>query len=293
MGLFLQLVLQGLALGTAYALVGQGLNVTFWTTRVLNFGHGALLMTAVYLALVGITNGVPLIVSLLLAVALTALIGLVIEAVAVRPALKIEGGMSWIVATLGAGIVLEGVAEIAFGPEVRAFPGSFFPSDSTVRLGGVSLSTQLLVVSAICLAVLGLFELVMRRTVWGKVLKATSKDRDLAALRGINVPMVIRVSFMLSAALAALAGVLVAPITGVSPSFGFALLLNGFAAAVVGGVGNSFGTLVGGLTVGVAELLVGGYISSAAQGGVAFALLLVILMVRPNGLFGKREVVKV
>ncbi len=293
MNFFLQLLLQGMALGTVYALVGQGLNVTFWTLRVVNFAHGAFLMIAVFLTLSVAQAGVPLGLALLVGIGCIAALGAVLERVAVRPVLKHAGGLGWIVATLGAAIVIEAVADHIYGPQVRSFPGIVFDPSDFIVVGGVRMSLQLLLVAGVALVVLGLFELLVRRTSWGMVLQATSYDSESARLRGIRVEAVITLSFVVSAALAALAGVLVAPITGISPAFGFALMLNGFAAVVVGGVGSSVGTLIGGITVGVAELLVGGYISTSAQSAVAFLVLIIILMVRPAGLFGKREVQKV
>lgn len=293
MTFFLQLLLQGIALGTVYALVGQGLNVTFWTLRVVNFAHGAFLMIAVFLSLSAVNAGLPLWLALLVGISVVGVMGALLERVAVRPVLKHAGGLGWIVATLGAAIVIEAIADHVYGPQVRSFPGIVFDAGDFVVLGGVQMSLQLLLVAGVSLVVLGAFELLVRRTSWGMVLQATSYDAESARLRGIGVEAVVTLSFVVSAVLAGLAGVLVAPITGISPDFGFALLLSGFAAVVVGGVGSSVGTLIGGITVGVAELLVGGYISTSAQSAVAFLVLILILMVRPVGLLGKKEVLKV
>lgn len=293
MSFFLQLLLQGVALGTLYALVGQGLNVTYWTVRVVNFAHGAFLMIAVYLALTAIQSGLPLGVALPIGIVAVAVLGVVLERVAIRPVLRHTGGLGWIVATLGAGIVVQAVAAEAYGAQARAFPPVIFAADDYLHLGDLRLSLQLLLVTIVALIVLGAFELTVRRTRWGMVLQATSYDAESARLRGIRVETVITTSFAISGALAGLAGVLVAPITGVSPSFGFLLMVNGFAAAVIGGMGSSIGTLVGGIAVGVTELMVGGYLSTSAQSAVAFAFLVAVLMVRPTGLFGVREVQKV
>lgn len=293
MNFFLQLLLQGMALGAVYALVGQGLNITFWTLRIVNFAHGAFLMIAVFITLSAFQAGVPLGLALVIGIIAVGCLGAVLERVAVRPVLKHSGGLGWIVATLGAAIVIEAIADHIYGPQVRSFPGIIFEPSDFVVVGGIRMSLQLLLVSGVALVVLALFELFVRRTSWGMVLQATSYDAESARLRGINVEAVVTASFVVSGALAALAGILVAPVTGISPAFGFTLLLSGFAAVVVGGMGSSVGTLIGGVTVGVIELLVGGYISTSAQSAVAFVVLIVILMVRPAGLFGKHEVQKV
>lgn len=293
MNFFLQLLMQGIALGTVYALVGQGLNVTFWTLRVVNFAHGAFLMIGVFLALSAVRAGLPLVFALLTGVGCVAVLGALLERVAVRPVLRQTGSMGWIVSTLGAAIVIQGIAGLVYGPQVQSFPGIIFQPSDVVSVAGIRMSLQLLLLAGVALVVLGLFEIIVRRTIWGMVLQATSYDAESARLRGIRVEAVITTSFVISAALAALGGVLIAPITGISPDFGFALLLSGFAAAVVGGMGSSLGTLIGGVTVGVAELLVGGYVSTSAQSAVAFVILIGILMIRPRGLFGKPELVKV
>ena len=293
MTFFLQLLLQGIALGTVYALVGQGLNVTFWTLRVVNFAHGAFLMIAVFISLSALQSGLPLPLAFLIGVASVALLGALLERVAIRPVMKHAGGLGWVVATLGAAIVIEAVAGQIYGPQSRSFPGIIFQPSDYVLVGSVRMSSQLLLVAGVALVVLGSFELLVRRTSSGMILQATSYDADSARLRGIRVEAVVTLSFIISGALAGLAGVLIAPITGISPALGFSLLLSGFAAAVVGGIGSSIGTLIGGITVGVSELLVGGYISTSAQSAVAFIVLIAILMIRPTGLFGKREVQRV
>lgn len=293
MNFFLQLLLQGLALGAVYALVGQGLNVTYWTLKVVNFAHGAFLMIAVFIALSAWSAGLPIGLAIVLAVLAVSLMGVLVERVAVRPVIKRPGGLGWVVATLGAAIVIEAIADHIYGPQVRRFPGIIFQPTDYVSILGVRMSLQLLLVAFVTLVVLALFELIIRHTSWGMILQATSFDAESARLRGIRVEAVVTISFAVSAALAALAGIFIAPVTGISPAFGFALLLNGFAAVVVGGIGSSIGALIGGLTVGVAELMVGGYISTAAQSAVAFLMLILILMVRPAGLFGKREALKV
>jgi branched-chain amino acid transport system permease protein len=173
---FLQLLLQGLALGAVYALVGQGLNVTFWTLRVVNFAHGAFLMIAVFLALSAWEAGIPLGFAILVAVIAVAVMGAVLERVAVRPVIKHASGLGWIVATLGAAIVIEALADHIYGPQVRSFPGIIFGPSDFVNVFGVRMSLQLLLVAGVALVVLALFELVVRRTSWGMVLQATSYD---------------------------------------------------------------------------------------------------------------------
>lgn len=293
MNFFLQLLIQGIGLGTVYALVAQGMTVTLWTVGVASFAHGAFMMFGAFIAIALAGSGIPVLIAVLISVAALALLAIPLERVAVRPVVRTGGALGWIVSTLGASLVLEGVAESIFGPDPRPFPTLFFSDTDYLKVFGVNIPLQILLIAGVSVAILLLFQVALRRTAFGVVLKAVSDDPESALLRGINVERVVIASFIISGGLAALAGVLIAPVTGVSPSFGFMLLLSGFAAIVVGGIRSAVGIFVGGIIVGVSELMVGGYVSTAAQSGVALAVVIVILMAKPSGLFGKNEVVKV
>lgn len=275
-----------------YALVGQGLNLTYMATRVVNFGHGALLMLATYVALALGATGMPWIIAVGIGILASGVGALGIYLISVKPIINSAGAFGWMVATLGAGIVIEAIIELIFGPQNRAFPSLMFSPADSVSVMGVNLSSQIISVALISAALLAFFEFFMRRTHWGMVLQATSFSAELAKLRGIRVSTVIATAFIVSGLLAGLAGILIAPVTGTSPTFGFSLLLSGFAVVVIGGVGNSLGALIGGVIVGVSEQLAGGYISTSAQGAVAFLFLIGVLMFRPQGILGKREAVK-
>jgi branched-chain amino acid transport system permease protein len=174
-----------------------------------------------------------------------------------------------------------------------AFPAFMFESTDYLPLLGVQLSLQLVLVCAAAVLVMLGLETLVRRTMWGKVLRAAAFDPDSARLRGIPVQRVVTASFVVSGALAGLAGVLIAPVSGIDPAFGVNLMIKGFVAAVVGGLGSSLGAMLGGLSVGVIELFVGGYISTAWRNGVVFLLLVLVLVVRPQGLLGRKAAVKV
>ncbi len=283
----------GISLGAVYALVAQGYNITFWALRVVNFGHGSFLMMAVMVALAVVNAGFPLWAAILAGLALSAAMGYVLELVAVRPVMRARMGMGWVVSTLGAGIVLQAIATDIWGTRTKAFPAIIFESTDYVRLLGVQLSAQLLLAFAAALLVMVLFEVGIRATLLGKAMRATAADPDCARTMGINIRRMISLAFVLSGLLAGLAGILIAPLTGIDPAFGLELMIKGFVAAVVGGLGSSSGALVGGIFVGLLELLVGGYISSAARNGVVFSILIVVLAVRPEGLLGKQLEVKV
>lgn len=293
MNFFLELVAAGVALGAIYALVAQGYNITFWAVRVVNFGHGSFMMMAVMVALAVVNQGAPLWLAVLAGIAATAVMGYVLELVAVRPLMRARLGMGWVVSTLGAGIVLQALATDLWGTNTRAFPPILFESTDYVRVLGIQLSGQHLLAFTAALLVMVVFELGIRGTLLGKAMRATAMDPDCARTVGINTRWMISLSFILSGVLAGLAGILIAPLTGIDSAFGLELMIKGFVAAVIGGMGNSAGALIGGIFVGLLELLVGGYISSGARNGVVFSILIVVLAVRPQGLLGKRVEVKV
>jgi branched-chain amino acid transport system permease protein len=288
-----QLVMAGLSVGAVYALVALGLNLTFWTTRVLNFGQGSVLMAGAMLAATGIAAGLRHGVAVAVALASTVAVLVVTELVGVRPLLRARGSMGWIVSTLGVGVLLQGIASRVFGTQAVAFPDVLFSSTSTLDVAGVYVSVQYLAVLAISVVIVLLMELFLRRSTWGQAVRAVAHDRDLATLMGIPVRAVVVISFMVSGLLAGAAGILVCQISGtVDPNFGLHLLILSFVAAVVGGMGSALGSLLGGLGLGLLEKLIGGYVSPGAAETVAFALLVGVLAVRPQGLLGTKDTVK-
>ena len=295
MDFFVQLLLAGLSVGAVYALIGLGLNLTFWTTRVLNFGQGSVMMAGAMLTAVMVIQGLHVFFALGIALLGCAAILWIIESVGVRPMLRNKSGsMGWVVSTLGAGVLLQGLASLLFGTQAVAFPDIIFSSSDTIQFMGAYLSVQYIAVFVICVFAVLVMEFFLHYTSWGYGVRAVAHDRDLASLMGIPVRRVVVTSFVISGVLAGLAGVLVAQISGtVDPNFGLHLLILAFVAAVAGGLGSAVGSLVGGLVLGVMEKLVGGYVSPAAAEVVAFMLLVGVLTIRPQGLFGKQEAVKV
>ena len=290
---FFSLVLAGVSVGAVYALVALGLNLTFWTTRALNFGQGSLMMLCAMLTVYLAAQGLALLLAVLGALAIIAGLGMFIERYTVRPALNGTGSMGWVVSTLGFGIFLQGVAAKWFGSQAVAFPDILFSAQDYVSVFGQYVSLQYLLVLAVAVALILLLELFVRKTVWGQAVHAVSLDPELATVQGMPVRSIILGSFVASSLLAGIAGLLIAQIGGtVDPAFGFDLVLLGFVAAVFGGMGSSVGALVGGLVVGLISKLVGGYVSTAAEHAIAFALLMAMLALRPQGLFGRPEVSK-
>lgn len=293
MDFLLSLLIAGASVGSVYALVAVGLNLTFWTTRTLNFGQGSVMMICAIATAMAATRGFGLWTAALVAITITALIGVMVERLAVRPALKAAGSLGWVISTLGFGILLQGVASKLFGSQALPFPELLFRASDIVTVGGQPISLQYLAIAVVSLAIIGALELLMRRTVMGSAVRAVAQDAELAEVQGLPVTWIVSGSFVASSVLAGIAGILVAQIGGtIDPAFGFELVLFGFVAAVIGGMGSSAGALLGGIAVGVLSKMVGGYISTAAEHGIAFGVLVLMLALRPQGMFGRAEVMK-
>lgn len=236
----------------------------------------------------------PAYVAVPLALLLATVLMILVERIAIRPLARTGGSMGWVVATLGFGLLLQGLVSRFFGSQAIMFPSLLFGPLDFVTIGGIHVSAQYLTVLACCVGLVILMELFIRRTRWGRAVRAVAHDSDAAAIAGVPVKLVVITSFAASGALAGLAGILVSQITGtVEPHFGFNLVILGFVGAVFGGMGSIAGALIGGITLGIAEKLAGGFISTAFGDAMAFAILMVVLAVRPHGLFGRRDVVKV
>jgi branched-chain amino acid transport system permease protein len=294
MEFFFSLLIAGISVGSAYALIALGLNMTFWTTRTLNFGQGSLMMLCAMLTAFLSTQGLHLALAVLGGLLIVGALGLFIERFTVRPALRVEGSMGWVVATLGFGTFLQGVAAKYFGSQAVAFPEILFSATDIVTIFGVPIAMQYLIMFVLAVVLIAGLELFLRKTIWGQVIRAVSVDPELGRVQGMPVRRIILISFIASSMLAGVAGMLIAQTGGtIDPAFGFDLVMLGFVAAVSGGMGSSIGALVGGIVVGVLSKLVGGYISTAAEHGIAFALLVAMLAIRPQGLFARAEAVKV
>ena len=288
----IQLILSGVALGMIYALLAFGYSITFSTSRTINFAQGEFLMLG---ALTGLTIDARLRLGYVLAALGAALVGaalgIVLERVAVRPALRTGSTVAWVLATVALGIVARNAAERIWGTDDAPFPAPL--GNAPIKIGAIRLLPQeLLVVAVASLIMIGV-ELFRRRSLWGKAVTAVAADNEAAALAGINVPAVITWSFVLSSAIAAVSGVLVAPLTLAGPTMGILLSTKAYAVAIVGGLQSGIGVIVGGLLIGLCEQLTARYISTGYKDTPGFILLILILVIKPAGLFGKRSIKKV
>ena len=287
----IQYVLSGLAIGGIYALVALGFHIMWSAARAVNFAHGDTLMLGAVLTIMGMDVGLPLSVAAVLSVAASCLFGVLLERFAVRPFAKSAASIGWMLTTIAVGIMLEALVSMRFGGFSRALPspGVAHP----VSIFGAGVYPQELLIPVVALLVMWAFGWARRRTLIGRAMQAVSFDRNAASLMGINVNAISAFSFGLAAALGGAAGILVAPVTQASATMGLLLGLKGFAVAIIGGITSAPGVVIAGLAFGILEKFVEGYISTAAREIIGFSVTILVLVIFPQGLFGKREVFKV
>ena len=284
-GEFLQYLFSGVTVGATYALVGLGFAMIYNASHVINFAQGEFLMIGGMATVAMVGSGFPLIAAIPLAIALTTLVGLALDKLAVERA-KDASVVTVIIITIGASIFLRGLAQVVWDKEIHALEP--FSGDTPIEFGGASILPQNIWVLGVTVVVVAVLAWFFNRTLLGKAILATSYNRDAAQLVGINTGFILLISFGLSAALGAIAGIMVAPIIFTTYDVGIMLGLKGFVAAVLGGLGSGVGAIVGGLILGISEAMTAGYISSDYKDAVAFVLILGILFFLPNGLFGVR-----
>lgn len=289
--MFAQLILSGIAQGCLYALMALAMTVVFRATTVVNFGHGDLLMAGAFVAYVFVVLlKVPFVLGAVLAFAALFALGLAIERGFIRPIL---GGphLSLAMMAIAIGYLLRGGARVLWGREVLPFP-KIYP-DKSFFLGSVVLSSSDLVVSGAVVLMLMLLCLLFFATPIGKTAQAIFQSHRGAALVGINVGAFQSGMWGLGAAMAAFGGILIAPVTLLYPDMSAVTLIRAFAAMTLGGFGSFTGAVVGGLLLGIAELLVGAYVGTQFIDITAYLAIILVLLVRPAGLFGRQVVVRV
>jgi branched-chain amino acid transport system permease protein len=282
---FMQFLLSGVTVGAVYALVALGFTIIYNASDVVNFAQGEFVMLGGMITVFSYQSGIPLPLAAILAILVTAAIGVALNKLAIEPA-RGAPVVSLIIITIGASIFIRGLAQIAFDKQLHRFPA--FSGDTPIAIAGATILPQSLWVVAGALAVfIGLW-LFFTKTLTGHAVLATANNRIAAQLVGINTRDIMTLSFALSAAIGALAGVLVTPITLTSYDVGISLALKGFAAAMLGGMGNPKGALVGGLLLGMLEAMTAGYISSLYKDAAAFIVILAVLFAMPQGIFGRK-----
>jgi branched-chain amino acid transport system permease protein len=284
-----QLLFAGLAIGGVYALVALGIVLIYRATNVVNFAQGEFSMLGAY-ALVVLWQGAQLnyFAAIVLALVIMALLGLLFELAVYYP-LRNRSFLPVIIATIGASIMFQNGALVVFGPSpAKVRPVIEASATGGVTVGGVFFDYQYLVILVLTLLLVSLQHLFFEKTLLGKKMQATSQDKDMARLLGIPVAVMIALTFIYSSLLGGLSGMLVAPIFFVTHKMGATLGLKAFAATICGGFGDVRGAILGGLALGVVESLGSAYISAVYKDAFAFLLLIVFLLLRPQGIFGEK-----
>jgi branched-chain amino acid transport system permease protein len=286
MGLVLQLLFTGIGIGAIYALVALGFVLIFRAANVVNFAQGEFSMVAAYLMVVfAVDLEWPYWLSFLVALAGMALLGLIFNFGVYYP-LRHRSYLPVIISTIGASIFLANTTLALYGPQPQVLPGWF--ATPGFQVGPVYLDSQYLLIIGVTLLLVLLQYWFFEHTLTGKKLQATSQDKEMAALLGIPVSRMIIFTFVYSALLGGIAGILVAPILFVSIQMGATIALKAFAATIIGGFGDVAGAVLGGFALGVIETFGAAYVSVPYKDGFAFLVLVLFLIFRPQGLFGER-----
>ena len=297
---FLQQLVNGFTWGSVYALIALGYTMVYGILRLINFAHGDVYMLGAFFAyysarMIGAgqsPNPAKALLVLVIAMVGCGLVGLIIERGAYKPVRR-SPRLAALITAIGVSLLLENGGQLLFGADPKFFP-QIIPARNFALSGGVTISNQQIIIIVVSLLLMLLLRLIVMRTRVGKAMRAVSHNHTAAALMGISVDRIITFTFVIGSMLAAAAGVLVAlqnpkiePYMGIMPG------LKAFVAAVLGGIGNIPGAVLGGLVMGVAEVMVVGYLSPTWRDAIAFVLLIVILLVRPSGILGGQVAEKV
>ncbi len=281
----LQYLITGVTIGSIYALIGMGFNIIYNATEIINFAQGEFVMLGGLLTVTGMkVLHLPLPFAALMSVAAVAMVGVLFDVLAIRP-LRDASQITLIIITIGASIFIRGVASLLWGKEPYPIP-AFSGEDPIPFFGAVIQPQSLWVMGITVLIVLGLRQF-FNRTIIGKAMLASAVQPRAARLVGIDTRSMILISFGLSGFVGAAAGIVIAPISMTQYDIGIMIGLKGFCAAIIGGLGNFWGVVLGGMALGVLESLGAGLISSGYKDAIAFGILLIMLFFRPQGILGK------
>ena len=291
---FFQQLVNGISLGSIYALIALGYTMVYGVLRLINFAHGDVYMVGAYVGyylsrkLKGAEPSLfGALVVMLGAMLVCALLGVIIERFAYRPVRR-AARLTLLITAIGVSLFIENGAQLLFGPDPKFFPSLAPRADFLV--GGVRLTSEQLTVIALSFLLMVLLRLFILKTRTGKAMRAVSFNLDAAKLMGISTDRIIAITFGLGSALAAAAGVLIGmQIPKIDPLMGINYGLKAFVAAVLGGIGNVPGAVLGGLLIGTSEVMVVGYLSSTYRDAIAFGILILVLLLRPQGILGSAQ----
>jgi len=285
-----QYILSGLANGAIYGLIGFGFAIIHNATGIINFAQGEFVMLGGMFTVFFLSLSLPLIPAMVLAILLSTIIGLSFERLALRP-LKNAKPLTMIIITIAASILIRGLAMLAWGKDTHALPA--FTGSEPLRIAQATILPQHIWIFIIAILIIVANKIFFSYSIIGKAMRACAFNRQAASLVGINVKTMVLFSFIISAAIGSMAGIIIAPLTMTAFDVGIMLGLKGFCAVIIGGMTSGLGTVMGGLLLGLLESLGAGYLSASYKDAIAFIILLLILFFRPEGLFGKRETERV
>jgi branched-chain amino acid transport system permease protein len=282
----IQLLVAGLSTGSIYALVALGLVLAFKGTGILNFAHGELVALGAYVALfLTVLLHLPYWQVLILTLVIMAAVGALFERLLIRPLMRAPS-FTVVVATVAIGLMIKNALRLSWQESIATLPS---PLDGViVRVGEVNINPQYLWIIFCSISIMGLLALFFRKNLTGKALQAVAQNQEAARMMGIRVSLVFPLTFAISSAIAALAGVLISPLVGIQPELG-SIILKGFVAAILGGFNSLLGCVVGGLVLGILETFGGAFIGGTFKDITAFVILMIVLLLRPNGIFGRAD----
>ncbi|MBP1751863.1 MAG: amino acid/amide transporter rane protein 1, family [Geobacteraceae bacterium] len=286
-----QYLLSGFSTGAIYSLIGLGFAIIYNSTGIINFAQGEFVMLGGMLTYFFLTvAGIPLFASIILSVIIATATGVIFERLAIRP-LRNATPLSLVIITIGGSIFIRGIAMLVWGKDTHAIP--MFSGTEPLFLAGATILPQHLWIFGITILIIVINKLYFYYSISGKAMRACSYNRNAASLVGIDVRRMVLFSFAISSAMGSVAGMIAAPLTMTSYDVGVMLGLKGFCAAIIGGMSSGIGTVLGGLILGVLESLGAGLLSSGYKDAIAFIILLLILFIRPRGIFRKAETERV
>ena len=291
---FLSYLINGLSLGSVYAIIALGYTMVYGIAKMLNFAHGDIMMVGAYVAFFALSSfGIPVIPSVLLSMLATTVLGVVIERLAYKP-LRHATSLSVLITAIGVSYFLQNGAQLLWSSSTKVFPAII--SNGAVKLfgGELQISYLTLVTIVVCIAVMVCLTLFINKTKTGMAMRACSEDKGAATLMGINVNLIISITFAIGSGIAAIAAVLLcATYPTLSPTLGSMPGIKAFTAAVFGGIGSIPGAFLGGLMLGVIEILAKAYVSTQLSDAIVFAVLIIVLLIKPTGLLGRKMSEKV